>query len=147
MAREQSRHLFRCFQMAFRVALGTPTGIVDHAFLSYAGQHIGKRPARGRMHQHIVGRDHRHAGPHRHAGNRIDPRLIVAGQAMAGGQIDIAGEGFPIGLNLNVEIFLPGIDRGQKYQHHARAVFEKVFLIEQTASLFRAAPAECDQAA
>ncbi len=82
-AAEQRRHRRRPLDMALAVLAEQPgAGFVDRHALAHAGQHVGQRPPRRRVHQHVVGRDQPGAAGAGEIGEMDDAAYVVAMQQM-----------------------------------------------------------------
>ena len=61
MALEEPRHLGRGLQEPIGEALAPEAGVIDRAALANAGHDVLEHPALGRVIEHVVRRDGRHA--------------------------------------------------------------------------------------
>ncbi len=87
---EQPRHLGGRLQVALGIGFEQPAGLVDRHVLADAGDDVLQRAALGRVIEHVVDGDQRHAGLR---GDRLEPgqpARIVAAIEHAGGKPDRA---------------------------------------------------------
>jgi hypothetical protein len=90
---EQPRHLFRRLEMALGIGGEQAACAADCSLLADAGQHIGKRPAVGMMHVHVIDGDQRHAGVARLLGKAPEPRTVVTAIEHGRSEAHAAGGG------------------------------------------------------
>ncbi|MPL91562.1 hypothetical protein SDC9_37637 [bioreactor metagenome] len=140
VAAEQPCHVGRALQPALGIRQGAGADRVDGDALAQAGEHIGERPARGAVHQHVTHGHHRRRGGERQRRAGIEPGLIGAVIARRG-----AGEDLPRKAALH-----PGqggkcgarVGGRQRDQHEPRAAGKQIIKPERALALRCAPPAE-----
>ena len=92
MRAEQAGDLRGGFQMAFGVGGECAAGGGDGDLQANAGHHVVQRAAVGRVVEHVVGGDQRHAAAGGEVGERAQAACVVGAEAPGGGEVGAAAE-------------------------------------------------------
>ncbi len=87
MASEQTRHLFRAFDVPLGIGFEAKTGLAKRRLLANTGDDVLQRTTAGLMIEHVIGRDDWRATPLAKRGQRRNPRPIIPAIGMRGRKI------------------------------------------------------------
>ncbi len=93
--------------MPFRISGKPQTRFRNRAFLTDASEHVGERPALGRVIGDVVDGDERSANAFAEFGQKRKPARLVATMIMRAGEIGAAGRGCGEGGETRGEIITP----------------------------------------